>query len=82
MPRYYFDSLDGGPVLLDEEGLELDGIEAARREALSGLADFARDLVPNAKQGRMSVHVRDEVGNVVHRATLIFPIEEDQPQTT
>ena len=60
MPRYYFDSIDGGPVLLDEEGLELDGFEAARREALSGLADFARDLVPNAKQGRMSVHVPDE----------------------
>ena len=41
MPRYYFDTCDGGDFIRDAIGLELDGIEAARDEAAPGLADFA-----------------------------------------
>jgi hypothetical protein len=39
MPRYSFDSDDGGPALVEEDGLEADGVKAARREARIGLAD-------------------------------------------
>jgi hypothetical protein len=39
MPRYSFDSDDGGPVLVDEDRLEPDGVKAARREARIGLPD-------------------------------------------
>jgi hypothetical protein len=41
MPRYYFDTCDGGDFIRDAIGLELDGIEAGRDEAAPGLADFA-----------------------------------------
>jgi hypothetical protein len=81
MARYYFDTHDGGPVLVDEEGQELDGIEAARREALAGLADLARDLVPKAQQHPMGIHVCDEAGRIVFRATLSLQIEDLPPQS-
>ena len=81
MLRYYFDTYNSGPLTLDEEGLELDGLAAAQHEALAGLADLARDLVPKAKQGCMSVHVRDEAGRIVFRATLSLQVEDDPPQS-
>ena len=81
MQRYYFDTYDSGPLTLDEEGLELDSPEAARREALGGLADLARDLVPGAQHDRMGVQVRDEAGRIVFRATLSLQIEDDPPQS-
>ena len=77
MARYYFDTHDGGPLLVDEEGQELDGLEAARREALSGLADLACHVVPKAKQDRMGVSVRDEAGRIVFRASLALQIEDN-----
>ena len=40
--RYYFDERDGSQLIRDQEGLELDGIEAAKREALLALPDIAR----------------------------------------
>ena len=81
MLRYYFDTYDSGPLTLDEEGMELDGPEAARREALGGLADLARDLVPRAKHDRMGVQVRDEAGRIVFHATLSLQLEDDPPQS-
>jgi hypothetical protein len=45
MPRYYIDTDDGDGSVWDDEGQDLDGIEAVRVEAQSGLADMARDVV-------------------------------------
>ena len=46
MPHFYFDTYDGNTFLKDEDGQELDGIEAVRLQAQSGLADMAQDVVP------------------------------------
>jgi hypothetical protein len=81
MPRYFFDMHDGGPVLVDEEGQELDGLQAAQREALSGLADLARDVVLKAERESMGVSVRDEAGRIVYRATLSLQLEDHPPQS-
>ena len=81
MPHYFFDTHDGGPLLVDEEGLELAGLEEARREALSGLADLARDVVPEAKQNSMGVSVRDEAGRIVFRASLALQVENNPDQS-
>jgi hypothetical protein len=33
MPRYFFHIYERGQAILDDEGVELDGIDAAREEA-------------------------------------------------
>ena len=76
MPRYYFDEYDGETVTQDDEGLELDGIEAARAEARKALPDIARDVLPEDGDRRtMVVKVRDEAGTVLITATLSLLIE-------
>ena len=76
MPRYYFDEYDGYTVTQDDEGLELDGIEAARAEARKALPDIARDVLPEDGDRRtMVVKVRDEAGTVLITATLSMLIE-------
>jgi hypothetical protein len=76
VPRYYFDEYDGETVTQDDEGLELNGIEAARAEARKALPDIARDVLPEDGDRRtMVVKVRDEAGKVVITATLSLLIE-------
>jgi hypothetical protein len=76
MPRYFFDPHDGDTYLQDDEGQELDGIEEARLQAQSGLADIARDVVPgDGPERTMVVAVRDEAGKIVLRAALILMVE-------
>ncbi len=76
MPRYFFDTDDGDGFLWDDEGLDLDGIEAVRFQAQSGLADMARDVVPgDGIQRTMVVRVRDESGDVVLNASLVLRVE-------
>ncbi len=76
MPRYYFDEYDGDAFFQDEEGLELDGIEAARAEARKALPDIARDVIPDDGNRRtIAVKVRDGTGKVVVTATLSLLVE-------
>ena len=45
MPRYYFDLKDSRGIFVDEEGLDLRGLEAAQKEAaqsLGGMIGIAR----------------------------------------
>jgi hypothetical protein len=71
MPRYFFNVMDGRP-LVDKDGIELPDAAAARREATKYAVDLARK--------RARLNARDEVGNVVvtdeHGAevlTVTFP---------
>ena len=58
MPRYHFDlRYDDEPWSEDPDGIDLDGPEQARLEALALAGDIAREQVP--QHWRMSVRVRD-----------------------
>jgi hypothetical protein len=70
MPRYYFDIHDGIVPVRDELGLQLDGVEAAQREAVRALPELAKDT-----QNNVVVEVRDEADNLVLRATLSIWVE-------
>ena len=70
MPRYYFDVYDGQSHLPDEEGLELDGIESVRSEAIRALPDIARDVAPEGDERSIVVAARDESGQTVLMAAL------------
>jgi hypothetical protein len=76
MHRYYFDIQDGDKILNDTEGLELDGIEAARREAMRALPEMAKDTLPNQDQRTLAMWVRDESGQTVLMAALSLMVQE------
>ena len=75
MPRYFFDSGDGDHFVRDDEGVELDGIEAVQGEATLALRDLAKDAIPHATRRELSVEVRDEAGHELIRASLRFEVQ-------
>ena len=71
MPRYYFNIREGNHVAVDEEGMDLPGMEAALREAeLSGreiIADMVRDERPLDGQ---AIEITNQEGAVLKRVPL------------
>jgi hypothetical protein len=74
VPKYFFDTRDGSDFIRDEEGLVLDGIEAARDEATAGLADLAHDALPGSIRRELIVEVRDGADRPLLRAALWFEV--------
>ena len=79
MPRFFFDTHDGDRLLLDNEGQELEDLEAAKAVAQEELPHIARDELPDGDQRTFIVSVRDETGEVVMRATLSLAMEYSSP---
>lgn len=79
MARYFFDTRDGADFVRDEEGLELDGLEAVRDEATRGLADLARDVLPGAVRKELAVEVRDQYDHALLKAALHFEVAGPRP---
>lgn len=67
VPRFFFDT--------DDEGQELEGLEAAKVVAQEELPHMARDELPDGDQRTFIVSVRDETGQVVLRASLSLIVE-------
>lgn len=65
MSRYYFHIREGDLLTLDEEGLELSGMDAARDEAAASMMDLMRGGLLGA-----SIQIMDEVGNMLDAASL------------
>ena len=67
MPQYYFDLKDRNGTTVDEEGLTLRDLQAARNEAALALGVMARDAAITALDGveQMEIEVRDDDGPVM-----------------
>jgi hypothetical protein len=75
MPRFFFDTYDGDFFAPDNEGQDLEGIEAAKLQAQEALPDMASDKLPDGDQRVFIVSVRDEAGQVVVRVSLTLIAE-------
>ena len=62
MPQYYFDLKDRNGTTVDEEGLTLRDLQAARNEAALALGVMARDAAITALDGveQLEIEVRDD----------------------
>ena len=83
MPRHFFDTWDDRFVLVDDEGKELDGDDAAIVMALRGLGDMTKEAVIDASDRPASharVAVRNAIGSVIVAATSSWGIERP-PET-
>jgi hypothetical protein len=74
MPRYYFDIQKGLMVTPDEDGLELDDLDAAECEAMRAVAALGRDLLPASDPQEVAIAVRDDYGQQVLIATVSLTI--------
>ena len=75
MSRFYFDIHDGDDFIPDHEGIDLEGVEDAKAEAVNTLPDMARDGLPEGDSRDFVVTVRDETDRPVWRVRLSLVIE-------
>ncbi len=73
MPRFYFDVTEGPTFIPDEEGFELDSLDAAEREATQALIQLGRDWLPRVREVR--IQVRDEKHRQVLALSVALRIE-------
>lgn len=72
MPLYFFDIYNDGNLASDEFGLELDGFDEARDQAISILPDIARDELPDGEKHDFVCEVRAAEGQMIYRAMLMY----------
>ena len=59
MPRYFFNMRNGHGLVPDDEGTDLQDVEAAQQEAVRSIADLSKDLNLQEGQHRLSIEVTD-----------------------
>ena len=80
MPRFYFHLFDGDPCV-DEEGLELDSLAAARRSAVNAARSIlAHDLLKGEMPRRGSISIADASGEIMDWVTFDDILEDAAPK--
>ena len=74
MPRFYFDVREDGKFIPDEEGLELESLDAAEHKAAVSSAEIGRSQLPHGKVREITVEVKDENGFVLITATVSLAV--------
>jgi hypothetical protein len=82
MPRFFFDIHDGKNFTPDRQGLDLEGLEAAKAEAKKALPDIVRDEMPDGDRRDFTVDVKDVAGRIVWRVTLSLVVESPSQSST
>lgn len=73
MPRYYFNVSDHARVIIDDEGIELPGLDAAREEAVAAARELvSQSVLKGAACNGRAFEIVDDQGRVV----LTVPFNE------
>lgn len=75
--RFYFDSFDDGVLSRDSEGIVSVDLDHARSMAAVALAEYALEVVADAKRKVLEIHVRTE-RQVLLITRLSFDVEKAQ----
>ncbi|TIX82164.1 MAG: hypothetical protein E5V27_14030 [Mesorhizobium sp.] len=71
MPRFYFDWDESNELaIVDDIGLELPDLAAAKAEAAQALAEWSKNVIADRQE--LAITVRDEHGHPCLRTHLIF----------
>ncbi|EHK53415.1 DUF6894 family protein [Allomesorhizobium alhagi] len=74
MPRYFYDLESNGQIVLDKEGLDLAGIDAARDEAIDALTTMFPELVADTDRRALAANVRGETGSLLFKVFLTIEV--------
>jgi hypothetical protein len=77
MSRFYFDFFDGPDLIPDQNGLELESLEAAEHEAMRTAAQLGRDWLPRKR--KIGFAVRDDQSRLVLSLSLELTVERLVP---
>jgi hypothetical protein len=80
MPRFHFDVRDGAGFVPDDEGMEFDGLDAAKHEAAEAAAEIGRDWLPKSDARAVTVEVRNEHRQRVLSVTVTMQVERVDPR--
>lgn len=72
MPLYFFSTRDDGHDVHDATGLDFPDLHGVKLQAARSLAELALDVLPGVDRRTLSVDVRDDQGEAVMTADLIF----------
>jgi hypothetical protein len=73
MPRFYFDVSEGQKFIPDDEGLEIESLNAAEHEATRALIQLGQDWLARARE--ISIQVRDERNRQMLALRLAITVE-------
>jgi hypothetical protein len=76
MPRYFFDVRNDGAILINGDGIEVQNLQIAVREAAIALADMANDMTTGLVRPEMSIEIRDEQDRVVAEVRLNIDLKD------
>jgi hypothetical protein len=76
MSLYYFDARNNGRLFRDDEGTAIaGGLNAARNEAFTALADYVKEIVPCEQRPPRFNRGRDGAGKPLVKVQTVFEIE-------
>jgi hypothetical protein len=78
VPRFYFDVREGDRPTRDDNGLELDNLDAAERAAAEGAAEIGRDYLPKGNARDVTVEVRNERGRRVLSVRVAIEVHREE----
>jgi hypothetical protein len=82
MPRFFFDIHDGEDFTPDRQGLELEGLEAAKAEAKKTLSEIVKEEMPDGNRRDFTIDVKNAAGQIVWRVTLSLVVESPSEGST
>ena len=76
MARFYFDRTEAGEAFVDEDGLDFADVDEARRMALRGLGEIAKDELhaPGPDEREFAITVRDHARKALLTANLFLRV--------
>jgi hypothetical protein len=79
MPWYFFDVRNDGSNLTDENGVDVENLQMAVREAALTLADVADDMATGKMGQEAAIEIRDEHDRVVAEVKLNVALRNSPP---
>lgn len=79
MPRFYFDVRDDGSFTSDDEGREIDTLDAAELAAAEAAAEIGRDRLPMSNARKVTVEMRDEHRQLVGTVMVLIEVHRINP---
>lgn len=74
MPRFYFDVVEDGVTLCDQDGVVLAELAKAEREAAEAIVDMAGDFKPYVSRHDLQVLIRDEEHTLICCVSLTLSL--------
>ena len=77
MAIFYFDFQDDDEHQADEEGLEFETFDEAKRQAIRALGEVTQESLPKHNHHVFAVSIRDADAQTLLRASVIFDVDID-----